>query len=80
MTQAFNPTPVLDHVGGVLSLIVMAGLTLTSAATWAHRPGVPVTQVVQLPPVVVTVKRAAPIAQLPTVIVVAKRSTTSTSA
>ena len=80
MNKTFNPAPVLDHVGGVLSIAVMAGLTLASAATWAHRPSAPSATVVQLPAVVVTVKRAAPVAQLPAVIVIAKRSTPSTSA
>ncbi|RVT88655.1 hypothetical protein [Inhella crocodyli] len=73
MSQTFSPVPVLDHVGGVLSIAVMAGLTFASAATWAtHHPASAAT-VVQLPPVVMTVKRAAPVAQLPTVIVVAQR-------
>jgi hypothetical protein len=80
MTKTFNPAPVLDHIGGALSIAVMAGLTLASAATYAHRPSATPAAVVQLPAVVVTVKRAAPVAQLPAVIVVAKRSVPSTTA
>lgn len=80
MTKTFNIAPVLDHVGGALSLAVMAGLTLAGAAAYASGHDKPSAQIVQLPPVVVTVKRAAPIAQLPTVIVVAKRSASDTSA
>ncbi len=80
MTKTFNINPVLDHVGGALSLAVMAGLTLAGAAAFASGNDKPSAQVVQLPPVVVTVKRATPVAQLPAVIVVAKRSTPDTSA
>jgi hypothetical protein len=84
MTTAFNTTPVLDTLGGALSLAVMAGLTFASAAIGAASPATPVpTQaaaMVTLPPVVMTVKRAPAVAQLPTVIVVAKRSAPATSA
>lgn len=80
MTKTFSTVPVLDHVGGALSIAVMAGLTLASAATWATNGHTPTATVVQLPPVVMTVKRATPVAQLPTVIVVAKRAAPTTSA
>ncbi len=80
MTKTFNTVPYLDQIGGALSIAVMAGLTLASAATYAAGDTKPAAQVVQLPAVVVTVKRAAPIAQLPAVIVVAKRAAPSTSA
>ena len=80
MTQTFNTVPYLDQVGGALSIAVMAGLTLASAATYAVGSDRPVATVVQLPAVVVTVKRATPVAQLPKVIVVAKRSAPATSA
>ncbi len=83
MTKPFSPVPVLDHVGGALSIAVMAGLTIASAATYAGngaKPAAEIAQIVQLPPVVMTVKRATPVAQLPTVIVVAKRSAPATSA
>ncbi len=75
MRKTFNTTPVLDHLGGALSLLVMAGLTAASVAAWSARgdiaaqtAAVPaavavvseaVTEVVQLPAVIVTVKRAA---------------------
>ena len=80
MSQTFNPVPVLDHVGGVLSIAVMAGLTFASAATYAGNSEKPAAEIAQLPPVVMTVKRATPVAQLPMVIVVAKRSASTTSA
>ncbi len=80
MTHAFNASTVLDTVGGALSIAVMAGLTFASAATYAGSGDKPTADIVQLPPVVMTVKRATPIAQLPTVIVVAKRSAPATSA
>jgi hypothetical protein len=63
-----------------VTIAVMAGLTFASAATYAGGNSKPAAEIVQLPAVVVTVKRAAPIAQLPTVIVVAKRAAPSTSA
>lgn len=79
MRKTFNPAPILDRVGGALSLAVMAGLTLASLATWSTQPdeggattALPtavavvgdvvhevVTDVVQLPAVVVTVKRSS---------------------
>ncbi len=80
MTKTFNTAPVLDTVGGALSIAVMAGLTFASAATYAGNGDKPAAEIVQLPPVVMTVKRATPVAQLPTVIVVAKRSAPATSA
>ena len=80
MTQTFNTVPYLDQVGGALSIAVMAGLTLASAATYAGGKDKPAAEIVQLPPVVMTVKRATPVAQLPKVIVVAKRSASATSA
>jgi hypothetical protein len=72
---SFNTNPVLDHVGGVISAIVMAGLTLTSAATMAMAPAAPAPVVYSLPAVVITAKRATPeIASLPAVIVTVKRA------
>lgn len=75
MSKTFNTAPVLDQLGGALSLLVMAGLTAASIAAWSVRgdiaaqtAAVPaavavvseaVTEVVQLPAVIVTVKRAA---------------------
>jgi hypothetical protein len=73
MTKTFNPAPILDRLGGALSLLVMAGLTVASVATASAQWGeakpssaLPaavavvhevVQDVVQLPAVVVTVKR-----------------------
>jgi len=78
MRKTFNPAPILDRVGGALSLAVMAGLTVASLATWSANfdeggatTALPaavavvgdvvhevVHEVVQLPAVVVTVKRS----------------------
>jgi hypothetical protein len=78
MSQSFNSTPVLDRIGGGLSLLVMAGLTvagLVIGAAWlvSEKPSATlpvsvasvtqvvdavVSDVVQLPAVIVTVKRA----------------------
>ncbi len=74
MRKTFNPAPILDRVGGALSLAVMAGLTVASLATWSANfdeggattalpaavavVGDVVHEVVQLPAVVVTVKRS----------------------
>lgn len=80
MAKPFNPALVLDAVGGVLSIVVMAGLTLVGAATYAQGSQPPAAEIAQLPPVVMGVKRAAPVVQLPTVIVVGQHSTPSTSA
>jgi len=84
MSKTFNPSPVLDHLGGALSIVVMAGLTFASAAIGAASPRTPTplqpAAVAQLPPVIVTVKRAPTLAQLPPVIVIAQRATSSTGA
>lgn len=80
MSRSFNPTPFLDSVGGALSIAVMAGLTFAGAATYAGTGRQPAAEIVQLPPVVVTVQRAPTVAQLPPVIVIAQRSAPRTSA
>lgn len=69
----FTRTP-LNALNDVLTLTVMAGLTIASAAAMALPLG-PQQAPVVLPTVVVTAKspRAAEAVRLPTVVVVAKR-------
>ena len=70
----FNASP-LAALSDALTLFVMAGLTVASAAAMAAH--VDAAQPVLLPPVVVTAQstRATEAVRLPTVVVTAKRST-----
>jgi len=73
MTTSFNTRNILTTVGDVATVLVMAGLTLTSAAAMAFPVNQPEPVVYSLPQVVVTVK-APVIEQLPLVIVTARRA------
>lgn len=74
MTSSYaNPSP-LGYFSEVMTLVVMAGLTIASAATFASAPvrsAEP--EVVKLPTVYV-VGNKAEVVKLPTVVVVGKRS------
>lgn len=82
MVKPFNTHPVLQAFSEGLNLVVMAGLTLASAAVLAIPPGpraadsVPRAEPILLPTVVVTANssNAASVPRLPTVVVTAKRS------
>jgi hypothetical protein len=70
MTANFNNRSVFNAITENMTLIVMAGMTLLSAAVWASQPE----QVVHhLPGVVITQHGATEVAQLPRVVVVGKR-------
>ena len=73
MTTAFNTRNILTTISDAATVIVMAGLTLTSAAAMAFPVDKPEPVIYSLPQVVVTVK-APVIEQLPLVIVTAKRA------
>ncbi len=73
--NTFNTRPVLDRVTDVLTLAVMAGLTVASAATYAFSPAhEPTAEPVRLPTVVVVGKKAPPHEVLPTVVVTGRRA------
>lgn len=78
MIKPLNTRPVLNAFGDGLHLVVMAGLTLASAAVLAipHGPRAVEAEPIVLPTVVVTAKPSAAtsVPRLPTVVVTAKRS------
>jgi hypothetical protein len=78
MVKPFNTHPVLQAFSEGLNFVVMAGLTLASAAVLAipAGPRAPSAEPILLPTVVVTAKSssASTVPRLPTVIVTAKRS------
>ena len=77
MTTKFNTRSPLSTASDVMTFVVMAGLTVASAATFAFSPLSPAreaTATIVLPPVVVTAKKAAEPIRLPLVVVTAKRS------
>ena len=80
MTAKFNTREVLNTASDVMTFVVMAGLTVASAATFAFSPMSPARDVVEaaapitLPLVVVTAKKASEPVHLPLVVVTAKRS------
>jgi hypothetical protein len=73
MTTAFNTRNILTTISDAATVIVMAGLTLTSAAAMAFPADKAEPVIYSLPPVVVTVK-APVIEQLPPVIVTVRRA------
>ena len=75
MSKTFDARPVLDRVTDALTLVVMAGLTVASAAAYAFGPGLEAEAEPQrLPLVVVTAKKAAEPVMLPQVVVTARRA------
>lgn len=77
MIMPLTTRPVLNAIGEGLHLVVMAGLTLASAAVLALPPGPRAVEAepIVLPTVVVTATptQAASVPRLPTVVVTAKR-------
>ena len=73
MTTAFKTRNILTTIGDAATVIVMAGLTLTSAAAMAFPAEQPEPVIYSLPQVVVTVQ-APVIQQLPPVIVTVRRA------
>ena len=80
MTAKFNTREALNTASDVMTFVVMAGLTVASAATFAFSPMSPakdlaeMAEPIHLPLVVVTAKKAAEPVRLPLVVVTAKRS------
>ena len=79
MTAKFNTRDTLNTASEIMTFVVMAGLTLASAATFAFAPMSPARDVaeaepIRLPLVVVTAKKATEPVRLPLVVVTAKRS------
>jgi hypothetical protein len=75
MTTAFNTRPSLIAFSEGLTFVVMVGLTLASAATFAFAPTRSASaDVPRLPTVVVSKVSASEIVRLPIVIVTGKRS------
>ena len=80
MTAKFNTRDALNTASDIMTFVVMAGLTVASAATFAFSPmspardGVEAAAPIVLPPVVVTAKKATEPVHLPLVVVTAKRS------
>lgn len=73
MTTAFDPRPSLSLFSEGLTFVVMVGLTLASAATFAFAPARQVSS--EAPRAAVAVKTSASeIVRLPMVIVTGKRS------
>lgn len=84
MTAKFDTREVLNTASDVMTFVVMAGLTVASAATFAFAPMSPARDLqladaepVRLPTIVVTAKRTAEPVRLPTVVVIGKRSTSA---